>query len=68
MEGLRAYQEGPRNWSLALREGDWLSTLEHVALKGMFRPKSEEVSRGCSKLHEEELYGLYLYLLSTSVV
>jgi hypothetical protein len=44
---------------LALREERRLRVFESRVLRGIFRPKGEEVKGEWRKLHDEELYGLY---------
>jgi hypothetical protein len=50
---------GCETWSLALREEHRLGVFENRVLKRIFGPKRDEVTRGCRKLHNEELHILY---------
>jgi hypothetical protein len=45
--------------SLTLREEHRLRVFENRMLRRIFRPKRDEVTGGCRKLHNEELHGLY---------
>jgi hypothetical protein len=46
-------------WSLTLREEHRLRVFENKVLRRIFGPKRDEVTGGCSKLHNEELRDLY---------
>jgi hypothetical protein len=46
-------------WSLTVREECRLSVLENRALMRIFGPRRDEVAGEWSKLHNEELNGLY---------
>jgi hypothetical protein len=46
-------------WSLTLREERRLRVFENRALRRMFGPKRDEVTREWRKLHNEELHDLY---------
>jgi hypothetical protein len=50
---------GFETWSLTLREERRLRVFESRVLRKIFRPKRDEVTGEWSKLHNEELYGLY---------
>jgi hypothetical protein len=56
---LPVVQYGCETWSQALREGHRLRVFENRALRGRFGPKSDEVTGGWRKLHNEELCNLY---------
>jgi hypothetical protein len=43
---------------LTVREEQRLRVFENRVLRRIFRPKSDEVTRGWSKLHNEELHNL----------
>jgi hypothetical protein len=45
--------------SLTLREEHRLRVFENRVLRKIFGPKSDEVTGGWRKLHNEELHGLY---------
>jgi hypothetical protein len=45
--------------SLTLREEHRLRVFENRVLRRIFEPKTDEVTGGWRKLHNEELYGLY---------
>jgi hypothetical protein len=47
-----------QTWSLTLREEHRLRVFEIRVLR-IFEPKSDEVTGGWRKLHNEELHGLY---------
>jgi len=47
------------NWSLTLRQKRRLRVLESRVLKKTFRPKRNEVTGECRKLHNEELNDVY---------
>jgi hypothetical protein len=51
---------GCETWSLTLREEHRLRVLENRVLKGIFGPKKDEVTGEWKRLHNEELYDLYL--------
>jgi len=46
-------------WSLALREERRLRVYENRVLRGLFRPKRDEIKGDRRKLHKEELNDLY---------
>jgi len=46
-------------WSLILREEDRIRVFENRALRRIFGPKRDEVTREGRKLHNEELNDLY---------
>jgi hypothetical protein len=46
-------------WSLILREEFRLRVLQNRVLGRIFGPKTNEVTRGCRKVHNEELGDLY---------
>jgi hypothetical protein len=46
-------------WSLTLREEHRLRVFENRVLRGIFGAKSDDVTGGCRKLHNEELHNLY---------
>jgi hypothetical protein len=50
---------GCETWSLMLREEHGLRVFENRVLRRIFRPKRDEVTGNCRKLHNEELHGLY---------
>jgi hypothetical protein len=50
---------GCKTWSLALREERRLRVFENRALKKIFGPMRDEVTREWRKLHYEELNDLY---------
>jgi len=50
---------GCRTWSLTLREERRLRLFENRVLRRMFGTKSDEVTGGLRKLHNEELNDLY---------
>jgi len=50
---------GYETWSLTLREECRLRVLENRALRRIFGPKRDEVTREWRKLHNGELNGLY---------
>jgi hypothetical protein len=50
---------GCETWSLALREEHRFRVFENRSLRGLFRPKSEEVAGDWKRLHNEELHELY---------
>jgi hypothetical protein len=50
---------GCETWSLTLREEHRLRVLENRVLKRIFGAKRDEMVRGWSKLHNEELHNLY---------
>jgi hypothetical protein len=50
---------GCKTWPLTLREEHRLRVLENRVLRGIFGPKSDEVTGEWRKLHNEELRDLY---------
>jgi hypothetical protein len=50
---------GCESWSLTLREEHRLRVFENRVLRRIFGPKSNEVTGGWRKLHNEELHGVY---------
>jgi hypothetical protein len=46
-------------WSLTLRKEHRLSVFKDRVLRKIFVPKRNDVTRGCRKLHNEELHSLY---------
>jgi len=50
---------GCETWSLTLREEGRLRVFENRALRRIFGPKRDEVTREWSKLHNEEINDLY---------
>ena len=50
---------GCETWSLTLREKRRLRVFENRALRRIFGPKREELTREWRKLHNEELNDLY---------
>ena len=50
---------GCETWSLILKEERRLRVFENRALRGIFGPKGDEVSREWRKLHNEEFKDLY---------
>jgi hypothetical protein len=50
---------GCETWYLTLREEHKLRVFEKRMLRRIFGPKRYEVTRGCGKLHDEELYNVY---------
>jgi len=50
---------GCETWSLTLREEIRLTVPENRVLRGIFGPKSDEVTGEWRKLHNEELNSLY---------
>jgi hypothetical protein len=50
---------GYETWSLTLREEHRLRVFENRVLRRIFGPKSDEVTGGWRKLHNQELHGLY---------
>ena len=50
---------GCKTWSLTLRKERRLRVFENRVLKRISGPKREEVRRGWTKLHNEELNDLY---------
>ena len=50
---------GCETWSLTLREERRLRVFENRALKGIFGPKRDEVTKEWRKLHNMELNDLY---------
>jgi hypothetical protein len=47
-------------WALTLREEHRLRVLENRVLRRISGPKRDEVTGGCSKLHNEKLCNLYV--------
>jgi len=56
---------GCETWSLTFREERRLRVLENRVLRGMFGPKTDDVTEEEIKLHNEELNGLYC---STNII
>jgi hypothetical protein len=50
---------GCETWSLPLREECQLKVFENRMLRRIFRMKTDEVTGGWRKLHNEELHNLY---------
>jgi hypothetical protein len=50
---------GCETWSLILREEHRLRIFQNRVLRRIFGPKSDKVTRGWRKLHNEELHKLY---------
>jgi hypothetical protein len=50
---------GNKTWSLTLREDHRLRVFENRVLRRIFGPKSDEVTGGWRKLHNEELHNWY---------
>ena len=50
---------GCGTWSLTLREERKLRMFENMVLRRIFRPRREEVTAECRRLHNEELNDLY---------
>jgi hypothetical protein len=50
---------GCETWSLILREGHKLRVFKNSAMRRIFGPKRDKVTRGWTKLHNEELHDLY---------
>jgi hypothetical protein len=50
---------GCENFSLTSREEHRLRVFENRVLRRIFEPKTDEVTGGWRKLHNEELHGLY---------
>jgi hypothetical protein len=51
------------NWSLTVREEHRLRVFENRVLTRVFGPKSDEVTGGWRKLHNEELHNFTLHRL-----
>jgi len=49
---------GCETWSLTLREEGRLRVFEDKVLRRIFRPRRDEVTGDCKKLHNEELNDL----------
>jgi hypothetical protein len=49
---------GCKTWSLTLREEHRLRVFENRMLRRIFGPKSDEVTGGWRKLHNEKLHNL----------
>jgi hypothetical protein len=56
---LAVVLHGCENWFLTLREEHRLRVFENRVLRRIFGPKSNEVTGGWRKLHNEELHNLY---------
>jgi hypothetical protein len=56
---LPAVLYGCETWSLTLREEHRLRVSENRVLRRIFGPKSDEVTGGWRKLHNEQLHKLY---------
>jgi hypothetical protein len=50
---------GCETWSLTLREEHIVRVFENRMLRRIFRPKRDEVTEGCRKLHNMEFNTLY---------
>jgi hypothetical protein len=50
---------GRGTWSLTLRDELRLRVFENRVLRRIFGPMRDEMTRGCRKLHNEELHNLY---------
>jgi hypothetical protein len=50
---------GCGTWSLLLKDTPRLKVFENMALRKIFGPTRDEVTREWRKLHNEELNGLY---------
>jgi len=50
---------GCETWSLTLREERRLRVFENRTLRRIFRPKRDEITGECRKLHNEEINELY---------
>jgi hypothetical protein len=50
---------GRETWSLTFREEHRLRVFENRVLRRIFGPKTDEVTGGWRKLHNEELHNLY---------
>ena len=50
---------GCESWSLTVRKGRRLRVFENRVLRGIFGPKSDEVTGGCRRLFIQELNDLY---------
>jgi hypothetical protein len=50
---------GCETWSLSLRKKHRFRVFENRVLRRIFGPKTDEVTGGWRKLHNEELHGLY---------
>jgi hypothetical protein len=56
-------------WSLTLREEHRLRVFENRVLRGIFGPKSDDVTGEWRKLHNEELHNLLsIYFLPTTFI
>jgi hypothetical protein len=51
---------GCETWSPTLSEEHRLRVFENRVLRRIFGPKREDVARGWRKLHNEELYNLFV--------
>jgi hypothetical protein len=54
--------------SLTIREEHRLKVFENRVLRRIFGPKTDEVTGGWRKLHNQELHGLYSSLSIVSVI
>jgi hypothetical protein len=59
---------GCETWSLTLREEHKLRVFESRVQRGIFGPKTDEVTEGWRKLHNEELHNFYSSLNINTVV
>ena len=50
---------GCETWSLTLTKERKLSVFENMVLRRIFRPRRDEVTRECRRLHNEELNDMY---------
>jgi dihydrofolate reductase len=50
---------GRKTWSLILKEEHRLKVFENRVLRRIFGPKSDEVTKQCRKLHNDEVHNLY---------
>jgi hypothetical protein len=48
-----------KTWSLTIREEHILRVFENRVLRRISRPKRDEMTGGCRKLHNEDLHNLY---------
>jgi hypothetical protein len=48
-------------WPLTLRVEHRLRVFKNRVLRKIFGPKRDELTGECKRLHNEELYDLYLY-------
>jgi hypothetical protein len=56
---------GCKTWSLILREKHRLRVFQKRALSRIFGPKRDEETGGWRKLHNEELYNLYIRIMKS---